>query len=44
MILNIIDEVQHAVAQWITLADQVGIRENTAMAINEIIVTNSVQI
>lgn len=41
---NIINEVQHAVAQWITLANQVGIRETTATAINEIIATNSVQI
>ena len=44
MIQNIIDEVQHAVAQWITLADQVGIRETTATAINETIAKNSVQI
>lgn len=40
---HIIDEVRQAVAQWMSLADQVGIRESTAKAIEKIITENDIE-
>ncbi|MCI5641476.1 MAG: type II toxin-antitoxin system HipA family toxin [Lachnospiraceae bacterium] len=34
---NIIAQVQEAIAEWMSLADQVGIRENTATAIQQML-------